>query len=287
VFHQEASGDAVTKNQAICQENHVNLSFLGIQAELGMPAIGAFLFLSLLLATGVGYHIGWRIRPGRPAPGRDLSAVSTLTAGMIGLLTFTLSLSINFAQNRYETRRQLVLAEANAIGTAWLRTRLIDGDEGPAIAAKIEEYGRARLDFTLAASDADVPVLIARANALLTDIWRIVQVVARRSPTAVTVGLVNALNEMFDDAASQQFAYQSGVPEKLMLALYFGALLTMGALGYQFGLADNRQVVLSSLLLLMWSGGMLLIVELSQPRLGDIRVDAGPLVWVVQGFGQK
>jgi hypothetical protein len=252
-----------------------------------MPAIGAFLFLSLLLATGVGYHIGWRIRPGRPAPGRDLSAVSTLTAGMIGLLTFTLSLSINFAQNRYETRRQLVLAEANAIGTAWLRTRLIDGDEGPAIAAKIEEYGRARLDFTLAASDADVPVLIARANALLTDIWRIVQVVARRSPTAVTVGLVNALNEMFDDAASQQFAYQSGVPEKLMLALYFGALLTMGALGYQFGLADNRQVVLSSLLLLMWSGGMLLIVELSQPRLGDIRVDAGPLVWVVQGFGQK
>ena len=79
----------------------------------------------------------------------------------------------------------------------------------------------------------------------------------------------------------------SSVPAKLMLALYFGALLTMGALGYQFGLADNRQVVLSSLLLLMWSGGMLLIVELSQPRLGDIRVDAAPLVWVIQGFGQK
>jgi hypothetical protein len=58
-------------------------------------------------------------------------------------------------------------------------------------------------------------------------------------------------------------------------------------LGYQFGLAENRQVVLSLLLLLMWSGGMLLIVELSQPRMGDIRVDAGPLLWVVQGFGQK
>jgi hypothetical protein len=206
---------------------------------------------------------------------------------MIGLLTFTLSLSINFAQNRYEMRRGLVLAEANAIGTARLRAKVIDGDEGPAIAAKIEECGRARLDFTLAASDADVPVLVARTNALQTDIWRTMQVIAHRSPTAMTVALVNSLNEMFDDSASQQFAHQSGVPEKLMLALYFGARLTVGALGYQFGLAENRQVVLSSLLLLMWSGGMLLIVELSQPRLGDIRVDAGPLVWFVQGFGQK
>jgi hypothetical protein len=265
----------------------VVLSFFEAQAEPGLPAIGAFLFLSLLLATGVGYRVGRLIHPGRPVQGRDLSAVSTLTAGMIGLLTFTLSLSINFAQNRYETRRELVLAEANAIGTAWLRTKLIDGDEGPAIAAKIEDYARARLDFTSAASDADVPVLVARTNALQTDIWQTMQVVAHRSPTAVTVALVNALNEMFDNSASQQFAYQGRVPAKIMLALYFGALLTMGALGYQFGLAENRQVVLSSLLLLMWSGGMLLIVELSQPRAGDIRVDAGPLVWVIQGFGQK
>jgi hypothetical protein len=63
-------GRSVTKNQAICQENHVNLSFLGIPAELGMPATGVFLFLflSLLLATGVGYHIGWRVATCPPSP---------------------------------------------------------------------------------------------------------------------------------------------------------------------------------------------------------------------------
>jgi hypothetical protein len=72
-----------------------------------------------------------------------------------------------------------------------------------------------------------------------------------------------------------------------MLALYTGALLTIGALGYQFGVAGKRQVVLSSLLLLMWSGGMLLFLDLSQPRIGDVRVDAEPLLWTIQGFGQK
>jgi hypothetical protein len=263
------------------------LSFFGAQVETGLTATGAFLFLSFLLATGVGYRVGRLIHPGLAAQERNLSTVSTLTAGMIGLLTFTLSLSINFAQNRYETRRELVVAEANAIGTAWLRAKLIDGGEGPAIAAKIEAYARARLDFTAAASDADVPVMVLRTNALQTDIWQTMQVVAHRSPTGVTIALVNALNEMFERSVSQQFAYQSVVPAKLMLALYFGALLTMGVLGYQFGLAGNRQMVLSSLLLLMWSGGMLLIVELSQPRSGDIRVDAGPLVSVIQGFGEK
>ncbi len=103
----------------------------------------------------------------------------------------------------------------------------------------------------------------------------------------MTTALVNALNDMFDHAASQRFAYASSVPAELMLALYIGALLTIGALGYQFGLAGKRQVVLSSLLLLMWSGGMLLIVDLSQPRMGDIQVDAEPLVWTIEGFGQK
>ncbi len=263
------------------------LSFFRYLSELGLAATMAFLFVSLLVVTDVGYGLGRLKRARLPAKGDELSAVSTLTAGMIGLLTFTLSLSISFAQNRYEMRRGLVLAEANAIGTAWLRTKLIDGEEAHSIAAKIEDYARARLDFTSAASDADVPVLVARTNALQTDIWQTTQVVAHRSPNAVTTALVNALNEMFDDSNSQQFAYISRVPARIMLGLYFGSLLSIGALGYQFGIAGRRQVVLSSLLWLMWSGGMLLVVDLNLPRTGHIAADVAPLVWTIQGFRPK
>jgi hypothetical protein len=255
--------------------------------EFGLALTAAVLFLSLTLAIEVGYRLGRLTVIKRSAKSEEASGISTLTAGMLGLLAFTLSLSISFAQNRYEARRGLVVTEANAIGTAWLRTKLIDGDEGPAIAAKIEEYAKVRLDFTIAASDADIPALVARTNALQNDIWQTTQVVAHRSPNPLTTALVNALNDMFDHSASQRFAYESSVPAELMLALYSGALLTIGALGYQFGVAGKRQVVLSSLLLLMWTGGMLLIVDLSEPRMGDVRVDAEPLVWTIQGFGQK
>jgi hypothetical protein len=255
--------------------------------ELSFAVSAAALFLSLTLAMEVGYLIGRHTVVEPSERSAESSSVSTLTAGMLGLLAFTLSLSIGFAQTRYEVRRGLVLSEANAIGTAWLRATLIDGDEGPAISSKIADYAHARLDFTIAPSDADVPAVVTRTNALQSDIWRMMQAVARRAPNPVTTALVSALNDMFDLSVSQRFAYESSVPEALMLALYIGALLAMGALGYQFGLAHKRQIVLSSLLLLMWSGGMLLIVDLSKPRMGDIRVDAEPLIWTIQEFDQK
>jgi hypothetical protein len=252
--------------------------------DLGLVATAVFLFLSLLLAAEVGYRLGQRVAMVTSTRSEDASVTSTLTAGMIGLLAFTLGLSISYAQNRFEVRRDLVQVEANAIGTAWLRAQLIAPPEGPAIAAKIEDYARVRLAFTIAVSEADVPALVAQTNGLQADIWRDMQVVAQRSPTPITVALINSLNDMFDESAAQQFAYESRVPANIQMMLYFGALLAIGALGYQVGLIGKRQIVLTSLLLIMWSGGMLLIVDLNQPRIGRVRVDPAPLVWVLQEF---
>jgi hypothetical protein len=265
----------------------MTLPFFGDVFKPGLLTSGGFLFLSLLLVAEIGYRVGRLAHHGRPVRGDDLSSVATLTAGMLGLLAFTLSLSIGFAQNRYEARRGLVLAEANAIGTAWLRAKLIDGDEGRAIAAKIEDYARVRLDFTTAAADADIAALVARTHALQTDIWQSVQGVAHSSPNQVTTALVTALNEMFDDATSQRFAYESSVPVSIVLGLYFGSLLSISALSYQFGLTGQRYLALSWLLLAMLSGAMLLIVDLNLPRVGSIKADAAPLVWTIQGFGDR
>lgn len=265
----------------------MTLPFLGSLSELGLAALAVYLFLSLLLVTEIGYRVGRVTHTGRAARPDETACVSTLTAGMLGLLAFTLSLSINFAQNRYETRRGMVLTEANAIGTAWLRTKLIEGDEGRVIAAKIEDFARARVAFTTADTEAEVPALIERTNVLQAEIWQSMDIIAHRSPNPVTTALVNALNEMFDDAMAQQFAYASSVPGGILIGLYVGSLLSIGALGYQFGLTGNRQIVLSSLLLLMWTGAMVLIADLNWPRMGHLRAEVAPLEWTIQGFEPK
>jgi hypothetical protein len=55
-------------------------------------------------------------------------------------------------------------------------------------------------------------------------------------------------------------------------------------MGYQFGLTGARHPILVSLVLVMWTGAMVLIIDLNRPRLGAIRVDPGPLLWTIQGF---
>jgi len=160
----------------------------------------------------------------------------------------------------------------------------VRGEEGRAIDELIEELAKVELAFTVARSTAPETSLLAPREALQDRIWGPVQTVARADPTSITTALVTALNEMFDSALAQRFAFDSRVPPKLSWMLLCGALLAVGAMGYQFGLTGARHPVLVALLLAMWTGGMMLIVDLNRPRLGAIRVDPAPLIWTIHGF---
>jgi hypothetical protein len=241
-------------------------------------------FALLSAASEAGFRLGGRRARRRPGGERDRAAVGTITAGMMGLLSFTLGLSIGYAQDRAEARRELVVREANAISTAWLRAKLVRDEEGRAIDGLIEEFAKVELDFTVVGSTEPEAALLARREILQNQMWGLEQTAARNDPTPVTTALATALNEMFDAALAQRFAFDSRVPPTLSWMLLCGALLAIGAMGYQFGLIGARHPVLVALLLAMWTGGMVLIVDLNRPRLGAIRVDPAPLVWTIQGL---
>ncbi len=252
-------------------------------ADRGTLPLGAFLLAMLLIANEVGYRIGrWRTTQAREAPEGNMGM---LTTGMLGLLAFTLGLTISIAESRYEARRDLVVAEANAVGTAWLRAGLVRGPEGSELRRELEDYTRTRLDYTRAGPDpVREAALNAETNAAQARIWALAQAAVQRDPNPVMAGLVAALNETFDAALSQRFAYESRAPAHIQWLLLMGSLLSVGAIGVQLGLGPQRHLVLSVLLMMMWTGGMLLIVDLNRPRQGKIRVDPAPLVWTLQGF---
>jgi hypothetical protein len=253
--------------------------------DTNLALFGAAILAMLYAAHEAGYHIGqWRGRH-RQAHERDLAGIGTITAGMLGLLAFTLGLTINIAQDRFEARRGLVVREATAINTAWLRSKLIAGDQGSELTALVEAFGRVELAYISTSSFAAEPALIARTNALQTQIWQVAQTVAHRDPSSITASVTNALIEMFGAALAERFAFESRVPANLSWMLMAGCLLAIGAMGYHLGTAGARQVVLTALLLVMWSGGLVLIADLNRPRIGSIRVDPAPLRWVVEEFG--
>jgi len=245
---------------------------------------GLFCFLLLFLVAEIGFQIGNWSRRRRRHPEQELTGVGTITTGMLGLLAFTLGITIGIAQNRYEARRDLVVQDANAIGTAWLRAHLA-GEEGPALVGLIEDYAKVRLAYTAADTMTSESYLIARTNTLQTEIWAKAQTVAARAPTAVTATLINALNDMFDQSLAQRFAFESQVPPNLAWMMVIGSVLAIGAMGFQLGLNGARQLLLMALLLMMWAGAMMLIADMNRPRLGGIRVNATPLLWTIEGFG--
>jgi len=176
------------------------------------------------------------------------------------------------------------MEEANTIGTAWLQARLVGGDEGIAIAGFIEDYAKVRLAYTTAQTAKEELPLITSTGTVQNQIWQALQRLARRNPTPVTSTLIKSVNDMFDAASAQRFAFESRVPASIAWILIDGALLTVGAVGYHLGLSGYRQVLLMMLLLAMWTGGIALIADLNRPRAGAIRVDASPLLWQLQSF---
>jgi hypothetical protein len=258
----------------------VNAVFVWLLSA-GALVLGLAILLILAVACELGYRFGRR-RGATLVQGADHAVTATLTSGMVGLLAFILGLTINFAENRYEARRELVVTEANAIGTAWLRARLVGGPEGEAISGLVRQYAQTRLDFTRASADSAFSDLNTRTSQEAHEIWEQASQAARTAPTPITATLINALNEMFDSAQAQRFAFQGETPNAMLDLMILGAIIAIGALGYETGLRGPRQPVLTSLLLVMWAGGMVMTVDLNRPRLGAIRVDPRPLEWTIQ-----
>ncbi len=261
-------------------------SWLTPIVEAGLGVFALALFAALALSTEVGLALGrWRRRAREGDKGRS-EAVSVLTGGMVTLVAFLLGLTVDFAQNRFETRRELVAVEANAIDTAWRRADLIAAPDGPALAALIARYDRARLAFTTAnlnSAGAD-----PRPTAALEErIWTLATDAARREPTPITATVITALTGMFDAAQSQRFAFQGRIPEGVLSLLVAGAVIAIGSLGYQLGLAGQRQTPLTFLLIGLWVAAMVITVDLNRPRLGAVRVDPAPLVWTLQGIARE
>jgi hypothetical protein len=249
-------------------------------------AFSGIAFVLLAAVCGIGIQIGDRRirRRAKGERGHEREGVATIVQGMVGLVTFTLALSIGYAQDRAETRRDLVVTEANAIGAAWLRTKTVAGEEGPAIAKLIEELAKVELAFTIATSTEPEAALNARRSALQDQIWTLAQIVARRDPNDITSNLISALNDMFNAELALRFTFDSRLPLNLSLMLLSGALLAVGAMGYHFGLTEARHPVLVSLLLVMLTGGIAFFLDVNRPRIGMTHVNPAPLVWTIEAF---
>ncbi|MBS0559220.1 MAG: hypothetical protein JSR21_04110 [Proteobacteria bacterium] len=242
----------------------------------------AVLFALLFLFHEIGYLIGRRQAARGVTPGEGVGVV---VGGVLGLLAFILALTLNFSSTRFNERREGALAEANAIGTAWLRAQAIGEPRGAEIARLLEDYTRLRIEFAEAPLDEKVlDGINQRTNALQTQIWGNVAAIVRDRKDPVASSLMASLNDVFDMTTAQRYAFALRLPSQVFWLLIGLASLGLGALGYQLGLRGNPVRTLVILMTAVWSFLIVSILDMGSARLGNLRANTDVYEWTLQGF---
>lgn len=246
--------------------------------------IGALLFSALCLLREVGCLLRRRVAASPDGPDEEDSDKGYLFSGMLGLLALLIAFTFNLAVDRFEARRNLVAGEANAIGTAEMRTQMLPPPDGPRLTSMLRDYARTREAYGLART-VDRPALsqasAAQRSALQTAAITSLGPVAN-NPLGPFVG--QSINSVLDIGVEREAMNDARVPLTILRALIFYALLTAGMLGY--GLvgprARNRGTTIIFFGLLTLS--ILLILDLDRPQGGSISIDQTPMTQLVAGF---
>lgn len=252
-------------------------------AQWSISAFAALLFALQLGAYEVGYRLGFRRKARSPG---DVESVGVVVGGMLGLLAFVLALTLTFANTRFNERRLGTLAEANAIGTAWLRAKAIDDSPQAAeLARLLEDYANTRAEFVRAdRGEETVAAATARTSELQNEIWGLVTGIVRARPDAIAASLMASVNDVFDQSTSERFALGIRLPWQMFWLLMTITALSAAFLGYQFGLKQRPLRLLVVLLTATWTIIIVNILDLASARLGNFRTDLRVYDWTIQGF---
>lgn len=228
----------------------------------------ATVLLALLMAE-VGYRAGLFLqrRTGLAQAAND----ATAAAAALGLLAFLLAFVISMAVSRFDNRRQLVVEEANAIGTTYLRAGFLPEPQQTETRTLLAEY----VDVRVAAIDqASLAVAVVRSEEIQAVLWSAVETLARDDDRSTILPLyIDALNNMIDVHGKRKTAaLASRIPPTILLGIYIITALNMALVGYNSSFDKRRNWVALIGLSLVFSVVILLIVDLDRPTEGLLRV---------------
>lgn len=232
-----------------------------------MLALGvlALLFLSL--------EFGFRLSHRK----QGLDDVAALQASVLGLVALLLAFSFSMASDRYTLRRDLIVKEANAIGTFYLRTDLLPEPTRGELKTRLRRYLEVRLEGYQDAGDSELfAQWLHESDALQAQCWSLLEGVAPRLQTAVLNLTTQALNDMLDVSAERLAASRNIIPNTIFALLVVGMMGSAMLLGFRPE-THARGGLPWVIFVVILTAVMFALVDLDVPQRGRIRSDQQPL----------
>ena len=244
---------------------------IGWLSNLSIVATGIVTLAVLLVAALIGQFIqraqARRSRSEARESDPSVAQEGYLLSSALGLLGLLLAFSFSMVINRYETRRELVTKEANAIGTSYLRAQMLDEPHRSRLTGLLVAYTDNRIKLATA---EDQSAYLATNDRLLTQIWAAVSA-ARESALkhGLTPSLLQTYNEVIDLDTERKLAWELRVPKEVMLLLLVFLAVTAGVVGHQVDGPRGKRAALMLFVLLALS--VAVITDINRPMSGSAR----------------
>lgn len=233
--------------------------------------IALSLFILMLIAVLIGKTVGERTRAKKNSE-KKVSETSALTALLFFLLAFTFGMS----SERYDSRRKIVVEEANDIGTALLRCDLYSDSIRTLLRKDFKMYVEARIAYYAAGPNVQK---ILRADSISQTIssrlWkRTAELSKNPQNIAATQQMIPALNTMIDVTSSRLAGEKAKVPQSILIMLFFLSGITAFYGGYSEAGKGKVDWLVQTGFCLLVSLVILFTLDLDRPRRGFVNLDA-------------
>jgi hypothetical protein len=229
----------------------------------------------VLLAVEGGFQLGrfWRRRTDQD----DGPPIGEMVAASLALLAFMLAFTFGLAASRFDVRRGLVIDEANAIGTAYLRAGILQEPHRTAVQNLLRQYVDARVEAT---HPGMLIKSVGRSEELQRQLWAHAISVGEDHPNSIVVGLfIGSLNEVIDIHSKRvALGVRTRIPGAIWVGLYFVTILATAVMGFHSGIAGAKRSLAIVAVVLAFSTVTTLIVDLDRPLEGFLRVSQQSMV---------
>ena len=254
------------------------------------PLLICLVLMGVLVAA---LEIGFWVKKGRAKGGSDSiekADIALILGAVMTLLALLLGFTYAMSEGRFETRRQLVVDEANAIGTTYLRAKTLPEPRSSEIQELLRQYAALRVEIASTADDAPEKIrgMDNRTKQLHGLIWSHAAALARENPTSPVIAVfLQTLNEMIDLHSKRLAAFRNRVPFSIYQVLFVVSAIILWLVGYYFGSHRKRVRILTTMLALLVASVMWLIMDLDQPVRGAIRASQQSLIDLHQDLSQE
>jgi hypothetical protein len=226
-------------------------------------------FIALWLSSLLGRYFRRRQRDLDKELFEDFGTILAATLTLLGLI---IGFSFSMATNRYDQRRSFEEAEANAIGTEYVRIDLLPAADAAKLRPMLKSYLEKRIAFYLVRDDEqEIQQIDDQTTRLQAELWSAIRPAAAAQPNPITALAVSGMNDVLNSQGYAQAGYWNRIPRAawgLMGMMAIGCNLLVGY-GSRSATAGSR---LLPILPLLVSIAFMFIADIDAPRHGIIRV---------------